>query len=71
MHAAFRPQVDEIIGGLNHFQIVFHDDDGIACINEAVQDREQLIDIVNVQPCRGLIKQIERLPRAPFGEFAR
>ena len=39
VHAAFRPQVDEIIGGLNHFQIVFHDDNGIAGINEAVQDR--------------------------------
>ena len=39
VHAAFRPQVDEIIGGLNHFQIVFHDDNSIAGINEAVQDR--------------------------------
>ena len=67
VHAAFWPQVDEIIGGLNHFKIVFHDDDGIASINEAVQDREQLIDIVKVQPCRWFVKEIECLSGAPFG----
>ena len=68
--AALGSQIDEIISRLNHFEVVFHDDDGVATINEAMQDGEQLVDIVKVQPGCRFIKEVERLASAPFGEFA-
>ena len=33
--AAFRPQVDDPVGGLDDIQVVFDDDDGVAMVAQA------------------------------------
>ena len=45
-------------------EVVFDHDDSIAAIDEAVDEREQLLDVDEVETSRGFIEEVERLPRA-------
>ena len=62
--AAFRAQVDDPIGGLDHVEIVLDDYDGVPGLSEAVQDLQQLVDVVEVQAGGRLIEEVERLAGA-------
>src|SRR5262249_12654030 len=57
--AAFRPQIDDPIGSLNHIHIVLDDQYRTAGINQLAERGEQLAYIVKVQAGCGLIKNIE------------
>ena len=61
--AAFRAQIDEAIRGLDDFEVVFDDDDGVAVLHQAVEDVEELFDVGQVEAGGGLIQDIE--PRCP------
>ena len=54
--AAFRPQIDQPIAGANHIQIVFNDDQGVSCFQQATQCPHQLGDVFKVQAGGGFIK---------------
>src|SRR5579872_3974038 len=43
--AAFRSQIDDVVGRLDDVQIVLDDEHGIAELDEALQDVEQLVDV--------------------------
>ena len=44
--------------------------DRIAIIAQAMQHSEQHLDIVKMQPCCGLVEDIQGAARIPFGELA-
>lgn len=55
--AAFRPDVDDMVGGFHHVQIVFDHHDGIALIDQFMQHFQQLAYIFEMQT-RGRFVQI-------------
>src|SRR5690606_3163897 len=58
-----RPQVDDPVGTLDDIEVVLDDQDGVAQIDEAVNDGQQLADVVKVQPGGRLVQDVERPPR--------
>ena len=58
--AAFRPEINDPIGGLDHVQVVLDDEEGVARGAELEEDFEQLGDVVEVQAGGGLIQNVER-----------
>ncbi len=52
---------------------MFDHENGIAPIDQFLQDVDQFFDVVKMQPCRRLIEDIERIasrwPGEFFGEF--
>ncbi len=47
--AAFRPQIDDIIGGFDHIEIVLDHHDGVAVFHQTVQNVEQASDVGGMQ----------------------
>src|SRR5579872_6435420 len=58
--AAFGTEIDHPVRGLDDLEIVLDDNNRIPLRHQLVQHFEQLLHIVEVQPCRGLIKNVER-----------
>src|SRR5574337_13533 len=67
--AAFRPQVDNPICLFGDVEVVLDDDDGVAKVCQAIEHREQLLYVVEVQAGRGLVEDVERAARLPPAEF--
>lgn len=67
--AAFRAHVDDPVGGFNHVEVVFDDDDGVAVIAQFVQHTEQLLDVVEVQAGGGFVEDVEGFAGVAFGQF--
>ena len=63
--AALGAEVDDPVGRLDHVEVVLDHDDRVARRGEAVQHLEQLADVVEVQPGRRLVEDVERLAGAP------
>src|SRR5208337_196536 len=63
--SAFRPQVDNPVRRLNHFQIVLDDHNRSACFNQTAKRRQKLADVVKMQPRRRLIENVEQPPFEP------
>ena len=61
--AAVRPQIDNPIRGLDHIQIMFDHQHGVAEVHQALEHVEQLPHVVKVEPGGGLVEQVERTPR--------
>ncbi len=57
--AAFGAEVDDPVGGLDDIQVVLNDDQRITRVHEFVQDGEQFLDVVKVEPGRRFIHDIE------------
>ena len=62
LDSGFGAQVDDPVGRLDHVQIVLDDDDRVSLLDKAVEDLEQLVDVVEVQAGRRLVEDVERLP---------
>ena len=58
--AAFGPQVDDPVGGLDDFEIVLDHDDRIALVDQFMQHFEQLPHVMEMQAGRRLVEKIER-----------
>ena len=41
---------------LDDFKVVLYDDDGVAAMDEGIEGKEQLADVVEVQSRRGLVE---------------
>ena len=56
-------QIDDPIGDLDDIHVVFDDQDGIAVVNQSLQDLDQFMDVSRVQTNRRLIQDIKRPAR--------
>ena len=59
--SAFRPEVDDPVGGLDHVEVVLDDDHRVARVDQAVENLEQLLDVGKVQAGRRLVEQVNSL----------
>ena len=57
-----RPQVDDPIGGLDHFQVVLDHEHRVSGIHQAVQHLEELPHIVAREASRGFVQDVELAP---------
>ena len=62
--AAFGAEVNDPVGLLDHVEVVLDDQDGVAEIDEAIQDVEQFLHVVEVQARRGFVENVERAARS-------
>ena len=66
----FRTHVDDPVGSLDHIQIVLNDQHGVAIVDEAMQNFQQLLDIHKVETRRGFIQQVDRAAGRAFAQLA-
>ena len=62
--AALRTEVNHMIGRSDNVEIVLDYDDGVPLVDELVQHVEELSGVLEVEPSRGLIEDIERPTRS-------
>ena len=67
--ATFGAKVDNHVCCLDDIQIVLNDDNGVSVITQAVQDREQHLDVLEMQSRRRFVKYVERLSSVAFGKL--
>lgn len=67
--ASFGTDINQVIGSFDDIEIVFDDDDGVALIDEFMQDFEQFFDVLEMQACCGLVQNIERFSGRAFGKL--
>ena len=58
--AAFWPQIDDPVGGLDDIEVVLDDDHGVALVAQAVQYFQELRDVMEVQAGGRLVQDVER-----------
>ena len=58
--AAFRTQVNDIVGTLDYLEIVLDDDDGVSPGDESVERIEEFLDVVEVKSCGRLVEDEKR-----------
>ena len=68
--APFRAQVDDPVGRLDDFQIVFDNEHGVAGIDKAVQDVEEQPDVGKVEAGCRFVEHVEGLTGALLDQFA-
>ena len=64
-----RAEIDDIISGFDDVKVMFNDDDGVPGINKAIDNIEKFLDIAEMKPRRGFIKDVERIASRFFPEF--
>ena len=67
--AAFRAHVDDPVGGLDDVKIVFDDEEGAATFDEFAEGGEELLDVVEVEACGGLVEDVEGAGASAGGEL--
>ena len=58
--AAFRPEIDDPVGGLDHVEVVLDDEQAVARLEQLPERRQQLRDVVEVQAGRRLVEDVEQ-----------
>ena len=56
----FGPEVDQMIGGAQHVEVVLDDHEGVALVDEAMEGADQALDVGEVQAGRRLVEHEER-----------
>ena len=56
-------EVDDPVGPLHDVEVVLDDEDGIAGVDEPLENDEELADVGHVEPRRRLVEDVERSPR--------
>src|SRR5258708_19684410 len=68
--ATLWPQIDHIVSGLNHIQVVLDHQHSMPCIHEAVQAFQQMLNIRQMEARGRLIQNIENLSSPlPLAQF--
>src|SRR3984893_2553041 len=67
--AALGSEVDDIVGGLDHVEVVLDHDDGVAGVRQPAEHFEQALDVVEVEPRCGLVEDVERAAGGPARQF--
>ena len=60
--AAFGADIDNVVGGFYHIEIVFDDDYRVPLVDQFMQDFEKLADIFEMQAGRGFIQDVKGSP---------
>jgi len=66
---ALGPEIHDPVRGLDDIEVVLDHQHRVAGVHEPVEDVEQLVHVGEVQACRGLVEQVERLARRPLREL--
>lgn len=66
--STFRSHVDDIVGQLDHVEVVLDDDHRVATADEFFQDRHEYADILEVQTRCWLVEDVERLACVALAE---
>lgn len=67
---AFGTQIDHVVSALDHIEVVLDHDNGVSCVDQALEHFEKLADVVEMQACRRFVKDIHRTARLPSLQFA-
>ena len=67
--AAFGAEIDDPIGGLDHFEIVLDDNHGVAGLDQLVQHIKKLRHVVKMQARGGLVENVERAAGCAFRQL--
>lgn len=67
--AAFRADVDDPVGRLDDFEVVFDHHDGIALVHQRLQHFQQLVDVMEVKAGRWFVENVKRAARRAFRQF--
>src|SRR5688500_17803229 len=70
-NSAFGPKVDDPVRRLDDVEVVLDHQHGVSAIDEAVQHFEQQPNILEVQPRRGFVEDVEGTSRIPLRELGR
>ncbi len=54
--AATRTELNGVVTGFQHLQIVFDEEDGVALLYHAVKELQDTVDIVEMQAVRGFVQ---------------
>ena len=68
--AAFGANVDHPVGGLDDVEVVFDHEDRVPRLHEAIEDLEELLNVVEVEPGRGLVEDVERASCRALAQLA-
>src|ERR687892_688890 len=68
--ASLGAEVDDPIGRLHHVQVVLDDHDRVSGCHQALQNRKQLADVVEVKSRGRLVKDVERPAGGATGELS-
>jgi len=66
--AAFRPEIDQVVGGLDDVEVVFDDDQRVTGFDQLLEGGQQLRDVVEMESCRRLVENVEQPLAAERGE---
>src|SRR5258708_21976441 len=69
--AAGGTEVDDVVSGLHDVEVVLDDDNGVARIDEAMQDLEELLDVREVETRGRLVEDVEGPARRAARELGR
>src|SRR5262249_8109271 len=57
---AFGPEVDDEVGGLDHVEVVFDDEERVPGLEQLFEGCQQLRDVVEMQSRRRLVEDVEQ-----------
>src|SRR5207245_4029188 len=69
--AAFRTEIDHVIGRLHDVKVVLDHDDRVSRIHETMEHVEEPLHVREVQTGRRLVEDVEGLPRRAAGKLSR
>ncbi len=69
--AAFRAEVDDVVGRLDHVKVMFDDEHGISLLNQPIENHQQFLDIIEVQTGGRLVQKIQRAAGVASRQFRR
>ncbi len=58
---ALRTKVDDFVRTPDHINVVLDNDNRMAALDQRIKRVEELPDIIEMQPCRRLVENVERL----------
>src|SRR5262249_45023785 len=68
--ASFGAEIDDPVGALHDVEVVLDHDDGVARLDEALEDGEELLDVLEMQPRRRLVEDVEGASGLHLSELA-
>ena len=57
--AAVGSEVDDVVGNFDDVEIMLDDDDGVALLDETVENGDEFGNVVGVKSCRRLVEDID------------
>ncbi len=67
--ATFRPEVDQIVGVFDDIEVVLDGDDGIAHVDRAMENLNQLFDVGKVQAGGRFVEYVKRFAVGFFAQL--